>query len=214
MHEWDGVCFACLRRRVKEQKHFALCWRRRWGVVMGVEITASAGEGGRSGPTGEGGSEEFVWESLCRLSRGRHYLHLSVIARWPLTGGSGGLSTLISGPCLGMFHRPSAMTVRQTDPQQRAGDGPLSALNDSFLLSCQRSSCSRALLIVLKNVFLCLLPSFFQFKLHRRSKKLLSIILKRWRETYSRHRWSVIRKTAVCADRTSGRCLFTCTHIC
>lgn len=51
------------------------------GVVMGVEITASAEEGGRGGPTGEGGSEEVVLESLCRLSRGRHYLLLSVIAR-------------------------------------------------------------------------------------------------------------------------------------
>lgn len=48
---------------------------------VGVEITASAKVGGRSGPTGEGGSEEVVWEALCRLSRGRHYLHLSVIAR-------------------------------------------------------------------------------------------------------------------------------------
>lgn len=48
---------------------------------MGVEITASTRGGGRSGPTGEGGSEEVVWEALCRLSRGRHYLHLSVIAR-------------------------------------------------------------------------------------------------------------------------------------
>lgn len=51
------------------------------GAVMGVEITASAGGGGRSSPTGEGGSEEVVWEPLCRLSRGRHYLQLSVIAR-------------------------------------------------------------------------------------------------------------------------------------
>lgn len=187
---------------------------------MGVEITASTRGGGRSGPTGEGGSEEVVWEALCRLSRGRHYLHLSVIARWPLTGGSGGLSTLISGPCLGMLHRPSAMTVRQTDPQRQAGwrrgSGPLSALNDSFLLSCRRSSCSRAQLIVLKNVFLFLLPSFFRFKPHRRCKKLLAVILKRWRKTYGKHRWSVIRKTEVCADRASngaGVCLRVRTYV-
>lgn len=82
MHEWVGVCFACLRCTVEGGKK-TLCplFKEEVGAVMGVEITVSTKVGGRSGPTGEGGSEEVVWEALCRLSRGRHYLHLSVIAR-------------------------------------------------------------------------------------------------------------------------------------
>lgn len=46
MHEWDGVCFACLRCTVEEKKTLCPLFKEAEGEVMGVEITASTRGGG------------------------------------------------------------------------------------------------------------------------------------------------------------------------
>lgn len=77
--EWSLLCV--FKMHSGREKNTLPSFQGGGGAVLGVEITASTTGGGRNGPTGAGGSEEVVWEALCRLSRGRHYLHLSVIAR-------------------------------------------------------------------------------------------------------------------------------------